>query len=228
MRMDSCGVTDGAWSRSASSPPCHVGPRRLRRERLSPRGHQDARLVGLARLCGHHRLLSDGRAGPPCRGRGHRSSWLACGDCMRRHAACARRGRDGACRRPVAAPCRVRLHGARLRHDVGDRPQRDDRTVVREVPGPGGRDGAHGCERRRDGRGPARRALDRPSRLLRDDHGRSRHRRHHARTPRARGAPRPWPRRARPRRRRISGAGRGSRRGGMRQPSSPLKPWLSW
>src|SRR5262245_47122806 len=123
----------------------HVGPRRIRRECLSPRGHQGARLVDLARLRGHHRLLSDSRAGPPGSGRGHRSSRLASSDRGWCRAAGAWRGGDGARRWPLAAPCRVCLHGARLCHDVGDRPQRDDRAVVRKVPGPGGRDGAHGA-----------------------------------------------------------------------------------
>ena len=171
----------------------HMGPRRIRRQYLSPRGHQGARLVGLARLRGHHRLLPDRRAGPPCRGRGHRSSRRAPGDRRWCRAAGARRGGDGARRRPLAAPRRVCLHGAWLCHDVGDRPQRDDRAVVRETSGPGSRDGAHGRERWRDGRGAPRRAVDRASRVLRHDHRRRRHRRHHARAARFRGAPPPRP-----------------------------------
>ena len=46
------------------------------------------------------RLLPDGGADPPCRGRGHRSSRPASRDRGRRRAAGARRGRDG----HVAAP----------------------------------------------------------------------------------------------------------------------------
>ena len=192
----------------------HVGPRRVRRECLSPRGHQGARLVGLARLRGHHRLLSDGRASPPCGGHGHRSPRLASGDRGRRRAAGVWRGSDGVCRRPLAALCCVCLHGARLRDDVGDRPQRDGRAVVREVPGPGDCDGAHRRERWRDGRGAPCRAVDRSSRFLRDGHGCRRRRHHHARAARPRGAPLPRPRRARPRTRRGRVARGGNRRRG--------------